>query len=387
MEEFSMPQSILQIVSEKGFDGLREIMQMLFNETMKMERENYLHASPYQRTELRTDHANGFKPRTINTLQGELQLSIPQTRNGGFYPSCLEKGMRSERAINVAMAEMYIHGVATREVTTILEKMCGLEVSAMQVSRATEMLDAEFKKWREHPLLEPIKYLLLDARYEKVRREDNTVVDCALLVAYGITESGRRCVLGVSVELSEAEVHWRKFLESLIVRGLHGLKLIVSDNHVGLKAARMSVFPSVPWQRCQFHLQQNATAHIPRKSMQQEVHNDIRDVFNMPTRSDAEIQLKKLIEKYGKTAPELSSWLENELPEGFTVFNVEPDSLNARRKLRTTNMVEFQNKELKKRTRCIRVFPNKESLLRIATALLIELDEKWLANGKVYLKG
>ena len=121
--------------------------------------------------------------------------------------------------------------------------------------------------------------------------------------------------------------------------------------------------------------------------MQQEVHNDIRDVFNMPTRSDAEIQLKKLIEKYGKTAPDLSSWLENELPEDFTVFNVEPDSLNARRKLRTTNMVEFQNKELKKRTRCIRVFPNKESLLRIATALLIELDEKWLADGLVYLKG
>ena len=148
---------------------------------------------------------------------------------------------------------------------------------------------------------EPIKYLLLDARYEKVRREDNTVEDWALLIAYGITE--------------------------------------------------------------------------------------IRDVFNMPTRFDAEIQLKKLIEKYGKTAPDLSSWLENELPEGFTVFNVEPDSLNARRKLRTTNMVEFQNKELKKRTRCIRVFPNKESLLRIATALLIELDEKWLANGKVYLKG
>ena len=142
------------------------------------------------------------------------------------------------------MAEMYIHGVATREVTAILEKMCGLEVSAMQVSRATEMLDAEFKKWREQPLPEPIKYLLLDARYEKVRREDNAVVDCALLIAYGITESGRRCVLGVRVELSEAEVHWRKFLESLIARGLHGLKLIVSDNHVGLKAARMSIFCS-----------------------------------------------------------------------------------------------------------------------------------------------
>mgnify|MGYP000487304297 CR=1 FL=1 len=148
MEEFSMPQSILQIVSEKGFDGLREIMQMLFNEAMKMERENYLHASPYQRTSLRAYHANGFKSRASNTLQDKIQLVIPQTRNGVFYPSCLEKGIRSERAINVAMAEMYIHGVATREVTAILEKMCGLEVSAMQVSRATEMLDAEFSHCR-----------------------------------------------------------------------------------------------------------------------------------------------------------------------------------------------------------------------------------------------
>jgi len=131
MEEFSMPQSIWQVVSEKGLDGLREIVQMLFIEAMKMERENYLHARPYQCTELRIDYANGFKPRTINTLQGKIQLAVPQTRNGGFYPSCLEKCMRSERAINIAMAEMYIHGVATREVSTILEKMCGLEVSAM----------------------------------------------------------------------------------------------------------------------------------------------------------------------------------------------------------------------------------------------------------------
>ena len=144
MEEFSMPQSILQIVSEKGFDGLREIMQMLFNEAMKMERENYLHASPYQRTELRTDYANGFKPRTINTLQDKIQLVIPQSRNCCFFPSCLEKGIRSERAINVAMAEMYIHGVATREVTTILEKMCGRRVSAMRGGCANEMVYAEF---------------------------------------------------------------------------------------------------------------------------------------------------------------------------------------------------------------------------------------------------
>ena len=278
---------------------------------------------------------------------------------------------------------MYIHGVATRKVRDILEKTCGLEVTAMQVSRAAQMLDQEFEKWRNRSLKEPVKYLLLDARYEKVRT-DGAVVDSALLIAYGVMEDGHRRVLGVSVEMSEAEAHWRYFLESLVERGLHGLKMITSDNHPGLKNARKSVFPSVPWQRCQFHLQQNASAHVPKKSMQGEVHDDIRNIFNMPSKTEAEELLKRTIDKYKNKFFELAQWLENDLPEGFTVFTVV-QSLNARRKLRTTNMVEFQNKELKKRTRCIRVFPNRESLLRIASALLIELDESWLAEDKVYI--
>ena len=210
------------------------------------------------------------------------------------------------------------------------------------------------------------------------------IVDSALLIAYGVMEDGHRRVLGVSVEMSEAEAHWRHFLESLVERGLHGLKMITSDNHPGLKNARKSVFPSVPWQRCQFHLQQNASAHVPKKSMQGEVHDDIRNIFNMPSKTEAEELLKRTIDKYKNKFFELAQWLENDLPEGFTVFTVV-QSLNARRKLRTTNMVEFQNKELKKRTRCIRVFPNRESLLRIASALLIELDESWLAEDKVYI--
>ena len=168
-----------------------------------MERENALKASPNQRTEGRTGYANGFKERHIQSRVGELALQIPQTRNVEFYPSCLERGLRSERAIRLAMAEMYIQGVAARSVRNILEKLCGLEVSSMQVSRATKMLDEEFEKWRNRPIKEAVKYLLLDARYEKVRVDGN-VVDCALLIAYGIQDDGHRRVLGLSVELSFA---------------------------------------------------------------------------------------------------------------------------------------------------------------------------------------
>jgi transposase-like protein len=216
-----------------------------------------------------------------------------------------------------------------------------------------------------------------------VVRVDKTVRDCALLIAYGVQENGSRRVLGVSVELSEAEVHWRNFLNSLVKRGLCGLTMITSDNHAGLKAARMSVFPSVPWQRCQFHLQQNASAYVPKKSMQEAVHADIRNVFNMPSKEEAERLLSLTVAKYQDQASDLSQWLESDLAEGFTVFEAAPPT--ARKKLRTTNMVEFQNKELKKRTRCIRVFPNKDSLLRVVTALLIELDETWQTETKAYI--
>ena len=162
--EYSTQNDILQSILENGIEGFSEVLQKMLNLAMKLEREKVLKASPYQRTEGRTGYANGFKERHIQTRMGDLELQIPQTRNIDFYPSCLEKGLRSERAIRAAMAEMYIQGVATRSVKNILEKMCGLEVSAMQVSRATKMLDEEFEKWRNRPIKEPVKYLLLDAR-------------------------------------------------------------------------------------------------------------------------------------------------------------------------------------------------------------------------------
>jgi putative transposase len=233
-------------------------------------------------------------------------------------------------------------------VTDILVKLLGPEVSisSTQVSRAAEQLDAGLAVWRERPLDET-PYVFLDARYERVR-EGGRLVDCAVLVAVGVTRGGHRRVLGVSVALSEAEVHWRAFLDSLVRRGLKGVKLIVSDDHAGLKAARRATLPSVPWQRCQFHLQQNAQAYVTRLDQRKPVAQRIRAIFNAPDRAEAERLLKQAIEAWSADAPKLAQWAEDNLPEGFTVFELP---LAQRPRLRTTNGLERINREIKRRTR------------------------------------
>jgi putative transposase len=189
----------------------------------------------------RAGYANGYKPKTINTRMGRVTLEVPQARNVEFYPKSLEKGCRSEKALKLAIAEMYVNGVSIRRVTEITEKLCGLEITSSQVSRVSALLDEELKKFRDRAL-KSYPYVLLDARYEKVRH-DGQVLDQAVLIAIGVNPEGRREVLGVSVKISEAETHWRDFLQSLKVRGLHGVELFISDDHQGLKAARKSVFP------------------------------------------------------------------------------------------------------------------------------------------------
>ena len=282
--------NLAQIISEQGMAGLGSVFQVLLNQAMLIERDRYLGAASYERTETRTGYANGFKPKGLKTRIGTLDLSIPQVRDGEFYPTFLERGIRSERALSASLAEMYIQGVSTRKVSSIIEGLCGFQVSSSEVSRATLLLDEELVKWRQRPL-KLFKYLILDARYEKVR-QGGSVVDSAVLVAYGVDDKGLRHVLGTSVSISEAEVHWRSFLDSLVSRGLHGLLCITSDAHAGLKAAIRAVFPGVPWQRCQFHLQQNAQAYVPKQSMKAEVADDIRHVFNAPDRNEANRLLK-----------------------------------------------------------------------------------------------
>jgi putative transposase len=365
-------QDVLTLLVDHGFEGFASAIQILMNEAMKLERETVLGAGRYERTATRRGYANGFKPKTVETRLGSLELAVPQTRGIEFYPSALERGPRSERALKLAVAEMYLQGVSTRKVTAVMQELCGLDVTSMDVSRAVRLLDEEFQKWRERPLGE-IVYLLVDARYEKVRVA-GSVVSCALLVATGITADGQRSILGLSVSLSEAEVHWRDFLASLQERGLHGVRLIVSDDHKGLEAARQARFAGVPWQRCQFHLAKNMLAYVPASLSQDEASADLRAVFNAPNRIEADRLLDMMVKKYQATAPKLAAWLESNITEGLTVFDFPAEH---RRRLRTNNALERLNREIKRRTRVATLFPNEASLLRLATAVLMETDEEW----------
>jgi transposase-like protein len=364
-----------------GLDGAGEALRILVNEASKIERAQHLNAQPYERSEGRSGYANGYKPKTVMTRMGELTFDVPQVRDSSFYPSALDKGSRTEQALNLALAEMYVQGVSTRKVIEVLQRLVGPEISisSTQVSRATETLDAGLKQWRERPLGET-PYVFLDARYERVR-QNGQIVDCAVLVAVGITADGKRRVLGVSVELSEAEVHWRHFLDGLIRRGLCGVKLIVSDDHAGLKAARRAVLPSIPWQRCQFHLQQNAQSYVTRLDQRQPVALRIRAIFNAPDALEAKRLLDQALEQWRKEAPKLAEWAEANLQEGFAVFAM-PASQRVR--LRTTNGLERINREIKRRTRVASIFPNPASCLRLVSALLAECDEEWM-SGKIYL--
>ena len=371
-ENYNLSTSMIEELAQNGLEVIPELVRVILNNVMQAERSQYLQAKAYERTEDRQGHANGYKPKTVRTRLGDITFAIPQVREGGFYPSALEKGMRSERALLIALAEMYVQGVSTRRVKAITEELMGVEISAMQVSRAAQQLDEVLQEWRERPLGE-IQYLYADARYEKVR-DAGQVRDAAVLVATGISPEGERQVLGVSVSLSGYETHWKAFLKSLKDRGMHGVKLVISDDHAGLGAARRAVLGSVPWQRCQFHLQQNAGAYVPRQSMRKEVAADIRAMFNAPDKMTAEQYLKVIIEKYARSAPRLSVWMEHNLAEGFTVFDFP---LEHRRSIRTTNSLERINKEIRRRTRVVGVFPNEASCLRLISARLMEISKDW----------
>jgi len=377
-QNYNLSSEVIEELSQNGINAIPDLLRVLLKNAMQAERSKYLQAGEYERTKDRKGHANGFKPKTVKTRYGEITFAIPQVREGGFYPSALEKGMRSERALVIALAEMYVQGVSTRKVKAITEELCGVEITPMQVSRAASQLDTTLQEWRERPLGE-VRYLFLDARYEKVR-EAGQVRDAAVLVASGITPEGERQIFGVSVSLSEHETHWKAFLQGLKDRGLRGVKLVTSDDHSGLGAARRSVLGSIPWQRCQFHLQQNAGSYVPKQSMRIEVAADIRAMFNAPDRKTAEQFLQSAIQKYAISAPRLSAWMEDNLSEGFTVFDFP---IEHHRSIRTTNSLERINKEIRKRTRVVGVFPNEASCLRLISAKLMEISEEWQI-GKHY---
>lgn len=372
-------ESICEVLIENGIPGMREALEKVINLAMQLERDQALRAKPYERTPEREGYANGYKDRDLQTRMGPLELKIPQVRGLSFYPRSIEKGLRSERALKVAVAEMYLQGVSTRKVKAITEELCGFSISSTEVSRVSKVLDEEIEKWRDRPL-GIFPYVFLDARYEKVRHE-GTVRDLAVLWAMGINEQGHREVLGVSVGLSEAEVHWRSFLEDLQKRGLQGVQLITTDDHAGLQNARKTIFSGVPWQRCQFHLAQNALSYVPRQEMKGEVAQDIKDIFNAPSRQAAELLLNQMGEKYAPKAQKLSQWMEQAIPQGLTIYQFPREH---HRRIRTVNMMERTNREIRRRSRVATLFPNEAACLRLVGAILLETHDEWVTE-KIYL--
>lgn len=376
----TLPDEFLEPILEHGLDALPELIRTVINAAMELERQQHLSVAPYERSDKRRGCANGYKQKTVATRLGKITFDVPQVREGGFYPSALEKGIGSERALKLALAEMYVQGVSTRRVAAITEQLCGFEVSSTQVSKAAAALDEQLEAWRTRPLGQS-RYLWLDAHYEKVR-QDGQVRDAAVLKAVGLTEDGKRMVLGVSVALGEHEAHWRRFLQSLVDRGLSGVELVISDAHEGLKAVRRAVFGGVPWQRCQFHLQQNAQAYVPRQSMKAEVAADVRGIFNATTRHGAEALLATMVEKYEKSASRLADWMEENIPEGLTVFSFP---MAHRRRIRTANSLERLNREVRRRSRVAVLFPNVASCERLVTAVLMEISEEW-ETSRTYMR-
>ena len=378
-------EALLEYLIEHGPNDMATVFARAFELAMQIERERFLGAGRYERTAGRQGYANGYKPKRIDTPAGTVSVQVPKTADHDgqpFYPQSLERGRRSVRAVMLAVAEMYIKGVSTRDAEAVMREFGIESLSSTQVSRAAKLLDDELAAWRNRPLGE-IKYLILDARYEKMRH-GGIIRDAAVLSAVGIGPDERRRVLGVSIALSEAEVHWRAFLESLQARGLRGVEYIVSDDHAGLRAARRAVFGAATWQRCQFHLAQNAIHHAPNLAIRKRIGAELREIWNASNLVKAETALAELVADYRDAAPNLAAWLEENVPEGLAVFSLPT---HHRRRMRTSNPMERSvQQELKRRTVKVRVFPNHAALERLVSAVLVEIDDKWAADNKGYIK-
>lgn len=375
----SMEELCAMILDHGLEDGLPEMFATILNQAMTIERAQTIKALPYQRNDERLAHSNGFKPKNLKTRVGIVPVSIPQVRGMTFYPKTLERGQRSEKALKAALAQMYIQGVSTRKVTKIVEQLCGFHVTSSQVSNVCKELDVQLEAFRNRPI-SSMPYVFVDARYEKVRYQGH-VRDLAVLWAMGINKQGKKEVLGVKVSLSEAEVHWREFFQNLVTRGLKDVELIVSDDHAGLKAARKSILGSVPWQRCQFHLAKNAQSYALNQNQKSDIADDIRDIFNAPDSQQALKRVKEKVQKYEKSNSVFATWLDQNIIEGLSVFAFPKEH---RKKIRTTNLVERINREIKTRTRVASLFPNSDSCLRLVSAILLETHEQWI-TGRTYL--
>jgi putative transposase len=358
-----------------GEDLLRRLLGELVQDALEKEFERFVGAGRWQRSESRRGWRNGYKRRRLRTRVGTLELRIPKDREGEFQPSLFARYQRSEKALVLALVEMYIQGVSTRKVTRVVEELCGFRVSASQVSGLVKKLDTELAAWRDRSLSDSAyPYLVVDAHYEKVRR-DGRVRSTAVLWVMGVREDGYREHLGVWLGSTESQSTWSRVFQDLLGRGLRGVRYIVSDEHSGLRDALTRAFPGAAHQRCQVHYLRNLLGQCTSVERFAEVKGKLQDVWDSPTREIADQKLKVLLNELEEKQPRLASWLEESVEETLAFFELPTPT--EQKRLRTTNGLEHEHSEIRRRTRVIRIFPNDESLVRLASALAIERNEQW----------
>jgi putative transposase len=361
---------------------LREIVERVVQQVLEAEMTEHIGAAPYERGEGRTGHRNGHKPRTLRTRVGTLNLLVPQDREGTFSTSLFARYQRNEKALCLALMQMYVEGVSTRKVTEVTEALCGISFSKSLVSELAGHLDSELEGWRSRRLeADAYPYLFVDARYEKVR-VDGRVVSQGVLLVSGLRDDGFREILAVEVSDTESEATYQELFRSLKARGLSGVELVVSDEHQGLKAAISRHFQGVAHQRCQVHYARNLlgmVSHTKRK----ELAADLRGIFAAPDRCSALKLASSVANKWRleKDSEKVAEHVEERIEECLSCLAF-PES--HRRRIRTTNGLERLNQEIKRRTRVVRIFPNRGACLRLVSALAIEQSEEWL-TGRRYL--
>ena len=382
MAEFNLTLSqaeILELMQTDRSDAFKQLFQNAVNCFIEAESEEKLQAKPYERSEERTDSRNGTRDRPLNTRLGTIVLHVPRHRNEPFHSLVFDNYQRTEQALIGTMAEMVVSGVSTRKVSNVMETLCGKEFSKSSVSKVCETLDREVAEFKNRRLTATYPFVLVDATYFKVR-EDHKILSKAMMIAVGITNQGKKEVLGFDTYANESKATWSDFFGRLKARGLMGVKVITSDANEGILHAMMEHFPQVPWQRCHYHFTKNIIDKTPKKYVEG-LKSEIRSLLTAPNLETAAKKLYQISEDYRDVAEKAIECLEKGFIDAMTNLSC-PESI--RKIVRTSNLVERLNRELKRRSTVIGIFPNEMSLQRLMGSVLIEEHDKWSGEKRMF---
>lgn len=358
-------------------DCFKQLLRESIQEVLEAEMTHLIGAGPGERSVERSGYRSGYYSRGLITRIGKLELRVPRDREGRFSTELFERYQRSEKALVSALAEMYVQGVSTRKVKAITEELCGHAFSASTVSQINKGLDEALQRFACRALEEPYPYLILDARYEKVRI-DGVIRSQAVLIAIGINWEGRRQVLAVELANRESASSWKEFVRRLRERGLHGVEFVVSDDHDGLRKAVAELLPEAAWQRCYVHFLRNALDHLPRKA-DDDCLQELRWIYERRDLKEAQADLAAWLKRWEQRYPRLTDWAEEHIAQTLTFYCLPRQH---HKHLKSTNLLERVNEEIKRRTRVVRIFPNEQSCLRLVRALCAEIHETWLEDNR-----